>query len=222
MLSKKVIPLMFTCALLTPLGQTPAQAQISTDAVQLGQWNTWNNVSTGYTMKLPKGFKLANKTRQTWRFNGSEMSLNAVYWRSPKWKHWQVAKRAYSDWKTLSNKSVEKETDISRYITASKSQGTMLEGTGIQSNRVVRFVIVGLHNPYNGINHSLRFAWWNDPQDNARHEKAVERVLESIRPYSSNSNPYGKDPFKDKPVLPQNKNPFKDDSPADEPQPFED
>ncbi|MGV3525579.1 MAG: hypothetical protein ACO1RX_15220 [Candidatus Sericytochromatia bacterium] len=158
---------------------TSSAADFQTQQVQMGQWETWTSPA-GYRLKLPKELHLQTETNQSWRANGLGMGLKITTWKNAQWSAQQVANHPYQNWPETTNKEITRSEDISAFIAASGAKGHMLEGKGIQSDRVVRFAIVGIAHARTGGNMTLRFAWYHDPSKNAQNEALVERIVSSL------------------------------------------
>lgn len=158
---------------------TTAAADFQSQAVQMGQWESWTSPA-GYRLKLPKELHLQAESNQSWRANGLGMGLKVTTWKNTQWSAQQVANHPYQNWPETSNKEISSSQDISSFIAASGAKGHMLQGKGIQSDRVVRFAIVGVANSRTGGNMTLRFAWYHDVAKNAQNEALIERIVSSL------------------------------------------
>lgn len=152
---------------------TPVQSQPAS------QFQAWNN-PYGYRFYLPTSLKLSAQDKQTWEFSSTGFWMRVIGWRDTRWSARDVAYQQYEGWTSTSNKELSVQKDITRLLGKSGAEGYLLEGTGIQNDKIVRFVFVGLHHPVTGNNLNLRFGWWNDPNQNARHEANIERLLANI------------------------------------------
>jgi len=191
-----------SATLILPATAFAQTGDLSTNAVQFQKWKKWRN-KLGYHIKLPSHLKLAKESTGSWEFHGPDYGLQIKTWRSPAWKSRSVAYHYYKQWHKTQNKRIIKETDITKYIKKSRAHGTMLEGTGFQNGNKLKFIFVGLSNPYTGVNLNLRFAWWDNYQANQRMDTLVERLLSQIEatgqtkpsnPFGD-KEPFGKDPF---------------------------
>ena len=209
MFKKIALTLAATAIPLISIAPLAAAQDYNTNSLQLEEWYTWKN-NLGYKVRFPAHLRSTKDSKGHWEFSGPDYALVLKAWRNPDWNARQTAYHYYKKWNTLTNKRIQKETDITRYISQTKARGVLLEGSGTQQGHAVRFIFVGISNPSTGINMNLRFAWWNNPTRNPRIEKLVEKILGQIAAVDSEPNtpaPYGQDPFKEEP---NGNDPFKD------------